>query len=87
MDLTHFRVRCSALYAVVLHDDIVGPCGDSAAASSGGGGGVCCPSPNTAAQMRAQAEAFFVALTGTSLRDLDAMRDFLLRTVRTNHLR
>ncbi|CAN8009581.1 unnamed protein product, partial [Ixodes pacificus] len=87
VDLTHFRVRCSALYAVVLHDDIVGPCGDSAAAASGGGGGVCCPSPNTAAQMRAQAEAFFVALTGTSLRDLDAMRDFLLRTVRTNHLR
>ncbi|XP_064484407.1 autophagy-related protein 2 homolog A-like isoform X3 [Ornithodoros turicata] len=79
MDLTHFTVRCSAVYAVILHDDVL-PSSTHCAAQPG------CPSSNTAAEMHTLAENFFKGLSGCDLRDLAVTRNRVVRTCRSSHL-
>ncbi|XP_077537493.1 autophagy-related 2 isoform X2 [Haemaphysalis longicornis] len=84
LELTHFRVHCSAVYAVILHDDVAGVANSNrrrfpAAAS--------CPSPKEASMMHAQAETFFRALAGQNLRDLGSMRSLLPKICRSDHIR
>uniref|UniRef100_A0A1E1XRA0 Autophagy-related protein 2 n=1 Tax=Amblyomma sculptum TaxID=1581419 RepID=A0A1E1XRA0_AMBSC len=80
----HLRMHCSALCAVVLHDDMAGIANSnwhrmpSTTSSS--------PSPKTSAMMQAQAETFFRAIAGQNLRDLKALRSLLPKICRSDHL-
>lgn len=78
-DLTHFHVRCSAIYAIVLHDDVLPSSADGAAPLGH-------PSPNAACRMRALAENFFEGLSGHDLSDFQAARDHVVKICRSNHL-
>lgn len=84
MESTHFRVHCSAVCIVILHDDVAGVANGNwrrvpnSAAS--------CLSPKTVAMMHSQAETFFRALAGQNLRDLKAVHGLLPKICRSDHL-
>uniref|UniRef100_A0A1E1X490 Autophagy-related protein 2 n=1 Tax=Amblyomma aureolatum TaxID=187763 RepID=A0A1E1X490_9ACAR len=84
VESSHFRVHCSALCAVVLHDDMAGVANSNWHRTPGASSSS--PSPKTSAMMQAQADTFFRALAGQNLRDLRALRSLLPKICRSDHL-
>ncbi|XP_065311944.1 autophagy-related protein 2 homolog B isoform X3 [Dermacentor albipictus] len=83
VESTHFRVHCSAVCVVILHEDFAG-------VASGNWHRVPNPasrlSPKAVAMMHSQAETFFRGIAGQNLRDLKAIHSHLPKICRSDHL-
>lgn len=86
MESTHFRVHCSAVCIVILHDDVAGVANGNWRRVPNPAAAASCLSPKTVTMMHSQAETFFRALAGQNLRDLKAVHSLLPKICRSDHL-